>query len=61
MAEEADIVSYGFVKGMMSNRRNFNRLLDALKTAVPFDQAFASVYGGTPSQVGGGWVSRGGR
>ena len=57
--EDADILSYSFVKTLMANTARYNALLGAVHSGTPFDQAFAKAFGGSPSQVAMGWASRG--
>ncbi len=58
--EDADALSYSFVKVLMANTARFNSLLAAVHSGTPFEPAFAKAFGGTPSQLAMGWVSRAG-
>ncbi len=56
--EDSDIASYSFVKFLMSDKRRFATLLDALKRPGPFAQKFAGAYGSAPVNVAAGWAAR---
>jgi hypothetical protein len=58
--EDADVLSYSFVKMLMANTPKFNTLLSAVHSGMPFEQAFAKAYNGTPSQIAMGWAHGGG-
>lgn len=57
-AENADVLSYSFVKFLMSDAGRFGRLLEALRDGTEFDEAFAAGYGGPPEQIATLWVVR---
>lgn len=54
--EQADIVSYSFVKFLMTDSKRFSSLLAALRAGQPFPAAFSRAYGSSPSQVAQVWV-----
>jgi mono/diheme cytochrome c family protein len=56
--EDADIASYSFAKFLMADPRKFGALLDALRNGDDFDKAFASTYGGTPTQLAAVWARK---
>jgi hypothetical protein len=58
--EDADILSYSFVKMLMANAPKYNALLSAVHSGMPFEQAFAKSFNGTPSQLAMNWASHGG-
>jgi hypothetical protein len=56
--EEADILSYGFVRDLRPTNANFRKLLDTLRSGVAFDRAFVQVYRTTPQQAAQAWGRR---
>jgi hypothetical protein len=54
--EDAELIAYKFVDSLMSDSRRFGQLLSALRKGNSFEQSFAAVYGGTPSQVATNWL-----
>lgn len=56
--ELRDAASYSFVSFLMTDAKNFSRLLDAIREGAAFDQAFTQVYKGSPNQVAEVWVKR---
>lgn len=56
--EESDICSYSFVKFLMADAKRYQKLIDDLRGGANFDQAFASTYGGSPSQITQSWVRK---
>ncbi len=56
--ELRDVASYSFVSSLMSDTKNFDRLLQALRKSGDFDQAFAQVYHATPNQLAETWIKR---
>jgi mono/diheme cytochrome c family protein len=62
--EDADILSYGFVRYLRSDPGRYQSLLTALHGHASFDAAFTKAYGGSPAQGAAAWVAnphRGGR
>jgi mono/diheme cytochrome c family protein len=59
--EEADIVSYAFVKYLMSSGVRYASLIGALEQSATFDAAFAKSFGGTPTEVATAWAARPGK
>ena len=59
--EDADILSYGFVKWLRSDPSSYQSLLTAVHGHTNFDAAFTKVYRGSPAQVAAAWVARGSR
>ena len=56
--EEADIVSYAFVKHLISGSGRYNSLIASLEQGAAFDAAFAKSFGGTPREVAAAWAAR---
>ncbi|MCH8859162.1 MAG: hypothetical protein IID54_06220, partial [Proteobacteria bacterium] len=56
--EEADIVSYGFVKAMKPSSRKYQKLLDSLREGKSFEQAFMEVYRRRPIDLARAWAGR---
>lgn len=56
--EEADALSYGFVKQLMASASRFNRLLQSLTAGQAFDAAFGEAMKASPSELAGEWVRR---
>jgi hypothetical protein len=56
--EEADIVSYGFVKSLMSGSSHYVSLIAALEQGAEFDTAFAKNFGGAPASIATAWVAK---
>jgi len=54
--EEADILSYSFVKGLMQNGKAYNAVLNALRSGSAFDKAFSQSFGSTPNQLAAVWA-----
>jgi hypothetical protein len=59
--EEADVLSYGFVKSLLGNGPRYAAVLTELRRGTPFDRAFSKSFGGSASQVAASWAARGGR
>ncbi len=56
--EESDVLSYSFVKSLMTSGNRHAALMAALQQGTAFDPAFAKVYGGPPSQLVPHWSVR---
>src|SRR5205085_9204338 len=56
--EETDILSYSFVKMLMSKAGPYQQLLGAVRSGAPFDQSFAKIYGYTPNQMAAAWAPK---
>ena len=54
------MLSYSFVKSLSGNSARFSAMVAAVHSGVPFDQAFAKQFGGTPNQLAMGWASKAG-
>ncbi len=58
--EDSGVLSYSFVKALMTNTARYNSMLAAVRAGVPFAQAFGKAFGNSPDQLAMGWVSRAG-
>lgn len=56
--EESDIAAYGFIKDVKPTSRNYEKLLDALRSGQPLDKAWAQVFRATPQQSAQAWAGR---
>jgi hypothetical protein len=56
--EDNDILSYSFVKFLMSSAPRYASLIAALQQGVAFDQAFAKAYTGAPTDLVDNWLAR---
>ena len=56
--EESDIAAYGFIKDIKPTSRNFEKLLDALRSGQPLDKAWAEVFRTTPQQSAQAWAGQ---
>jgi mono/diheme cytochrome c family protein len=54
--EDSDVLSFSFMRLMMSKSKNFAQLLASVSQGMPIDQALARSYGATPAQLAGAWV-----
>ena len=59
--EDNDVLSYSYVKLLMTSGTRYASLLAALDERMPFDQAFTKNYGGSPAELIATWVARGGK
>ncbi len=59
--EDADILSYGFVKALRSDLGRFNAVLSAVHGHTNFEAAFTKAYGGSSAQWAAQWVANPGR
>jgi mono/diheme cytochrome c family protein len=59
--EDADLLSYGFVKYLMSPPKRHTALVVAIQGGAPFDEAFQEIYRGTPAEVAPEWAKRASR
>ncbi len=55
-SETADVAAYGFVKWLMTDKKRFSNLLDALRVGDDFDQAVAKNYGAEPMALAATWA-----
>jgi len=51
-----DLLSFGFVEGLMQKRRNFDNLLGEMANGASFDEACQTVFKRTPAELAGLWV-----
>ena len=56
--EQNEVLSYGFVKTLMSSSAKFNSLLSSLRQGDDFDSAFRRAYGAAPAQAAMVWAAR---
>ncbi len=57
--EEGDVLSYSFVsKLLMAPVTRYVGVLSALQSGAPFEEAFAKVYGGNPTDLVNPWSTR---
>jgi mono/diheme cytochrome c family protein len=56
--EDSDILSYSFVKFLMTHATRHSALVTALQQGNQFDAAFSKVFSGTPSQVVATWAPK---
>jgi mono/diheme cytochrome c family protein len=56
--EDADILSYSFVKYLMLQAARFSALVAALDAGTTFDAAFAKAYGASPEEIVPQWAER---
>jgi mono/diheme cytochrome c family protein len=54
--EDSDVLSFSFMRLMMTKSKNFGQLISAVSQGMPVDQALARAYGATPAQLAGAWV-----
>jgi hypothetical protein len=59
--EEADVLSYGFVKSLLAPASRFNGLLEALAQGIAFETAFEKSFRAGPTETAADWIARGGR
>ena len=59
--EEADVVSYSFVRFLMKSAPTYNALLSAIRGGQPFDQAFVAIYKGSPAPAAEVWAANAAR
>lgn len=59
--EDGDILSYSFVKYLMTQGPRYAALMAALQQGTAFDLAFAKAYGGTPKELIAPWLARAGK
>jgi mono/diheme cytochrome c family protein len=57
-AEDNDILSYSFVKFLMSSSARYNALIAALQQGASFEQAFSKNFGAAPTQVVSQWLPK---
>jgi hypothetical protein len=55
--EDADAVSYAFVKALMAKASNFSTLLKALDAGANIDQALTRAYGASASKLATQWAT----
>ena len=55
--EDSAVLSYSFVKMLLTNTARYNSMLNAVRSGAPFGDAFAKAFGNSPDQVAMGWVS----
>jgi hypothetical protein len=58
LPEDADILSYSFVKFLATSGTRYQALLKSLREGAPFEPTFARVFGGSPNQVTAAWAGR---
>jgi hypothetical protein len=56
--EEADVLSYGFVKSLLASAPRFNGLLEALAQGAAFDTAFEQSFRAKPVDAAAEWIAR---
>jgi hypothetical protein len=56
--EENEVLSYGFVKALMSSSAKFNSLLNSLRQGDDFESDFRRAYGAAPAQAAMVWAAR---
>ena len=56
--EDADLMSYGFVRFLMGSAGPYRNLLTSLRGGTQFEQAFTSAYGAAPNQVVAAWAAK---
>jgi len=56
--EETEVLSYGFLKFLMSKASQYHAVLAGVRSGMTFDQAFAKSFGGQPSQLAAAWAAR---
>jgi len=56
--EDADILSYAFVRHLMQQTSRFAALMAALDAGTSFNAAFAKAYGASPEALAGPWSQR---
>jgi hypothetical protein len=57
-ADQQDVLSYSFVRYLMSQSNRYAELLAALRGGADFDKAFAEVYRGSPASLVPTWANR---
>lgn len=50
-SDRAALVSYLFIKKLRSRSSTYSKLMEGLRSGMPFSDAFAAAYGGTPSTL----------
>ena len=50
-SDRAALVSYLFIKKLRSRSSTYSKLMEGLLSGMPFSDAFAAAYGGTPSTL----------
>ena len=56
--EDSDILSYSYVKFLMTSGSRFTPLIAALQQGTAFEPAFEKSFGGTPSQISATWATK---
>jgi hypothetical protein len=56
--EDNDVLSYSYVKFLMSSAPRYASLIAALQQGVTFDQAFAKAYAAAPAELIDAWLAR---
>ena len=56
--EESAVLSYSFVKFLMTRPAQFTALMNAIRAGDSFDAALSKAYGGNLTQLSQAWVSR---
>lgn len=56
--EESDIAAYGFIKDIKPTSRNYEKLLEALRSGQPLDKSWTQVFRTTPQQSAQAWAAR---
>jgi hypothetical protein len=56
--EENEVLSYGFLKTLMSSSAKFNSLINSLRQGDEFESAFRRAYGAAPTQAAMVWAAR---
>ncbi len=59
--EDSDILSYSYVKYLMTSSNRYTALIAALQQGTAFDSAFAKAYGNSPSQLAPTWAAKAGK
>ena len=54
--EDSDLLSFSFIRLLMTKSNNFSQLLSSTAQGMPVDQALTRAYGGSPAQIAGAWV-----
>jgi hypothetical protein len=58
-AENTDILSYSFVKFLMTDAGRFRKLMDGLRDGKEFEPTFSAAYGGSPTDAAAIWAKNG--
>ena len=53
--DQSNLVSYGFVKFLKKNGRQYHRLVSSIRKGQDFSEAFLAAFGATPEQVANQW------